>query len=133
MNESANHSEHVGAISDAHRIGNPGCRGDVRATTLSIPTSEGWFLRRSLKLKLTLAGHQFLLFRATGLFIYFFFLYTLAVSPSLGGSRQHKRNNKNNGFHSVLPAMTRDPAEFGWHCWSNTAHPPQSSTTYVAS
>ena len=24
-------------------------------------------------------------------------LYTLAVSPSLGGSRQHKRNNKNNG------------------------------------
>ena len=29
--------------------------------------------------------------------------------------------------------MTRDPAEFGWHCWSNTAHPPPSSTTYVAS
>ena len=27
------------------------------------------------------------------------YLYTLAVSPSLGGSRQHKRNNKNNrGF-----------------------------------
>ena len=25
------------------------------------------------------------------------YLYTLAVSPSLGGSRQHKRNNKNNG------------------------------------
>ena len=24
-------------------------------------------------------------------------LYTLAVSPSLGGRRQHKRNNKNNG------------------------------------
>ena len=22
--------------------------------------------------------------------------------------------------------MTRDPAEFGWHCWSNTAHPPPS-------
>ena len=36
-------------------------------------------------------------------------------------------------FHSVLLAMTRDPAEFGWHCWSNTAHPPPSSTTYVAS
>ena len=29
--------------------------------------------------------------------------------------------------------MTRDPAKFGWHCWSNTAHPPPSSTTYVAS
>ena len=25
------------------------------------------------------------------------YLYTMAVSPSLGGSRQHKRNNKNNG------------------------------------
>ena len=52
MNESANHSEHVGAISDAQRIGNLGCRVDVRATTLPIPASEGWFLRRSLKLKL---------------------------------------------------------------------------------
>ena len=52
----------------------------------------------------------------------------------MGGSRQHKRNNKNKwGFHSVLSAMTRDPAEFGWHYWSNTAHPPPSSTTYVAS
>ena len=28
--------------------------------------------------------------------------------------------------------MTRDPAELGWHCWSNTAHPPLSSTTYIA-
>ena len=26
-----------------------------------------------------------------------FYLYTLAVSPSLGGSRQQERNNKNNG------------------------------------
>ena len=67
-------------------------------------------------------------------YIYLFYLYTLAVSPSLGGSRQHKRNKQKQwGFHSVLPAMTRDPAEFGWHCWSNTAHPPPSSTTYVAS
>ena len=54
------------------------------------------------------------------------YLYTLAVSPSLGGSRQHKRNKQKQwGFHSVLPAMMRDPAEFGWHCWSNTAHPPR--------
>ena len=53
----------------------------------------------------------------------------MAISPSLGGSRQHKRNNINNGdFHSILLAMTRDPAEFGWHCWSNTAHFPPSST-----
>ena len=37
------------------------------------------------------------------------------------------------GFYSVLLAMTRDPAEFGGHYWSNTAHPPPSSTTYVAS
>ena len=59
------------------------------------------------------------------------YLYTLAVSPSLGGSRQHKRNKQKQwGFHSVLPAMTRDPAEFRWHCWSNTTHPPPSSTTY---
>ena len=29
--------------------------------------------------------------------------------------------------------MTRDPAEFGWHCWSDIAHPYLSSTTYVAS
>ena len=33
------------------------------------------------------------------LYDYLFYLYTLAVSHSLGGSRQHKRNNKNNrGF-----------------------------------
>ena len=63
---------------------------------------------------------------------FYLYLYTLAVSPSLGGSRQHKRNKQKQwGFHSVLPAMTRDPAEFGWHCWSNTAHPPPSSTTSI--
>ena len=28
----------------------------------------------------------------------FYILYTLAVSPSLGGSRQHKRNNKTMGI-----------------------------------
>ena len=60
-----------------------------------------------------------------------FYLYTLAVSPSLGDSRQHKRTTKQWGFHFVLLAMTRDPVEFGWHCWSNTAHPPLSSTTWV--
>ena len=31
------------------------------------------------------------------------------------------------GHHSVPLAMTRDQAKFGWHCWSNTAHPPPSS------
>ena len=49
----------------------------------------------------------------------YIYLYTLAVSPSLGGSRQHKRTKTMGGFYSVL-AMTRDPAKFGWHCWSNT-------------
>ena len=44
-----------------------------------------------------------------------------------------KRKQKQWGFYSALLAMTRDPAEFGWHCWSNTAHPSPSSTTYVAS
>ena len=29
--------------------------------------------------------------------VFLFYLYTLAVSPSWGGSRQQKRNNKNNG------------------------------------
>ena len=54
------------------------------------------------------------------------------------GSRQQKKKKKKKkqqkqwGFHSVLLAMTRDPAKFGWHCWSNTALPPPSSTTYVA-
>ena len=53
--------------------------------------------------------------------------------PVWGGSRQHKRTTKTMEFYFVLLAMTRDPAEFGWHCLSNTAHPPSSSTTYVAS
>ena len=30
------------------------------------------------------------------------YLYTLAVSPSLGGSRQHKRDNKNNGDFTLF-------------------------------
>ena len=58
MNESANHSKHVGAISDcwtptelATQVVGGG--GDVRAATLPIPVSEGLFLRRSLNLKLT--------------------------------------------------------------------------------
>ena len=61
---------------------------------------------------------------------YYIYIYTpWPLPPILGGSRQHKQW----GFYSVLLAMTRSPAEFGWHCWSNTAHPPQSSTTYVTS
>ena len=44
-----------------------------------------------------------------------------------------ENNKKQWGFYSVLLAVTRDPAKFGGHCWSNTAQPPQSSTTYVAS
>ena len=53
--------------------------------------------------------------------------------PVWGVADNTKETTKQWGFHSVFLAMTRDPAEFGWHCWSNTAHPPPSSTTYVAS
>ena len=53
--------------------------------------------------------------------------------PVWGVADNTKEQQKQWGPHSVLLAMTRDPAEFGWHCWSNTAHPPPSSTTYVAS
>ena len=56
--------------------------------------------------------------------------------PQFGGggaADNTEERTKQWGFHSVLLAMTRDPAEFGWHCWSNTALPPPSSTTYVAS
>ena len=35
-------------------------------------------------------------------YIYLSILYTLAVSPSLGGSRQHKRNHKNNGDFTLF-------------------------------
>ena len=35
--------------------------------------------------------------KTLGYYIRSIYLYTLAVSPSLGDSRQHKRNNKNNG------------------------------------
>ena len=53
--------------------------------------------------------------------------------PVWGVADNTKEQQKQWGPHSVPLAMTRDPAEFGWHCWSNTAHPPPSSTTYVAS
>ena len=53
--------------------------------------------------------------------------------PVWGIADNREETTKQWGFHSVLLAMTGDPAEFGWHCWSNTAHPPPSSTTYVAS
>ena len=53
--------------------------------------------------------------------------------PVSGVADNIKEQQKQWGPHSVPLAMTRDPAEFGWHCWSTTAHPPPSSTTYVAS
>ena len=55
------------------------------------------------------------------------------LPPVWGVVDNTEETTKQQGFHSVLLAMTKDPAEFGWHCWSNTAHPPPSSTTYVAS
>ena len=53
--------------------------------------------------------------------------------PVWGVADNAEETTKQWGFHSVLLAMTRDPAKFGWHCWSNTACPPPSSTTYIAS
>ena len=54
--------------------------------------------------------------------------------PVWGVADNTKETTKNNrGFTPFFQQLTRDPAEFGWHCWSNTAHPPPSSTTYVAS
>ena len=52
--------------------------------------------------------------------------------PVWGVADNTEETTKQWGFHSVLLAMTRDPAEFGWHCWSNSAHPLPSYTTYVA-
>ena len=74
-------------------------------------------------------------------FFIFFLLLFLDLSiyipwpfpPVWGVADNTKKQQKQWGFHSVLLATMRDPAEFGWHCWSNTAHPPPSSTTYVAS
>ena len=53
--------------------------------------------------------------------------------PQFWGVADNTKEQKQWGPHSVPLAMTRDTAEFGWHCWSNTAHPSPSSTTYVAS
>ena len=54
-------------------------------------------------------------------------------APVWGVTDNTKNKEKQWGFYSVLLAMTRDPVEFGRYCWSNTAHPPPSSTTFVAS
>ena len=43
--------------------------------------------------------------------------------PVWGVADNTKEQQKQWGPHSVPLAMTRDLAEFGWHCWSNTAHP----------
>ena len=43
MNKSANHSERVGAISDAHRIGNPGCGGMWERQCCQFPRAKGGF------------------------------------------------------------------------------------------
>ena len=68
--------------------------------------------------------------------VYIYSIYTPWPFPPIWGvadNTKEQQKQKQWGLHSVLPAMTRDPAEFGWHCWSGTAHPPPSSTTYIAS
>ena len=66
-------------------------------------------------------------------FVYLSIYIPWPFPPVWGVADNTKETTKQWGFHSVLLAMTRDPAEFGWHCWSNTDHPPPSSTTYIAS
>ena len=67
------------------------------------------------------------------LFMYSLFYIRWPFPPVWGVADNTKEQQKQWGPHSVPLAMTRDPAEFGWHCWSTTAHPPPSFTTYVAS
>ena len=61
------------------------------------------------------------------------FIYICIPWPFPPVADNTKEQQKQWGFYSILLAMTRDTAEFEWHCWSNTAHPPPSSTTFVAS
>ena len=49
--------------------------------------------------------------------------YTLAISPILGVADNTKKTTKTMGVLLCSSSKTRDPAEFGWHCWSNAAHP----------
>ena len=74
---------------------------------------------------------QFLFFLT--ILIYLSIYIPWPFPPVWGVANNTEETTKQWGFHSVLLAMTGDPAEFGWHCWSNTAHPPPSSTTYIAS
>ena len=57
-----------------------------------------------------------------------FLIYSIYIPwpfpPVWGVADNTKEKQKQWGPHSVPLAMTRDPAEFEWHCWSNTAHPP---------
>ena len=66
----------------------------------------------------------------TNITCYTFYLYTLAVSPSLGGSRQHKRNNKTMGISLRSSSNDEGPSRV-WMALLKQHRP--SSTTYVAS
>ena len=69
-------------------------------------------------------------FRGNGISLSSIYIYIPWPFPPVWGVADNtKEQQKQWGPHSVPLAMTRDPAEFGWHCWSNTAHPPPSSTT----
>ena len=58
-----------------------------------------------------------------------YYIYIPWPFPPVWGVANYTERTKQWGFYSVLLAMKRDPAEFGWHYWSNAAHPPLSSTT----
>ena len=63
-------------------------------------------------------------------YIYIYIPYW-PFSPVWGVADNTKKTTKQWGLHSVLLGMTRDPAEFGWHCWSDTGHPPQLTLLHV--
>ena len=54
-----------------------------------------------------------------------FYIYIPWPFPPVWGVADNtKRKQKQWGFYSVLLATTRDPAEFGWHCCSNSPSSP---------
>ena len=57
----------------------------------------------------------------------FYTIHHWPFPPFWGIADNTKKATKTMGFYSILLAMTRDPTEFGWHCWSNTAHQKQKN------
>ena len=75
---------------------------DDKYTVMSLPRVKRTELQQAKNLSLIDMGHEEMRTK------FYSILYTLAASPSLGGggSRQHKRNNKDNGV--LLRSSTND-------------------------